>query len=188
MDRYSVTRLPVERIDDAIALVDAGLGTDEKHRTELETLTTFCVIQPSGELLGLCTTEIVTNADELSKAMPGLNQERVAEVAALLNYPAGYLHTGVVDERFRKAGVGTAILNHINCEWASVPVRSQFASAWERSDTGVAPAASVLTAGGLQQMLRIPNYWTEDSQARGYPCPSCPGICECAALVFVRRF
>jgi hypothetical protein len=58
VDQYSVTRLRVERIDDVVALIDAGLGTFEKNRVALETLTTSCVTQ----LLGCdCRDTMATN-------------------------------------------------------------------------------------------------------------------------------
>jgi hypothetical protein len=180
-----ICELPDRLIPEAIKLIQDELGIGDKVAERVKTLKPLCAISPVGDLMAVCTTEVLKDASAVRTALSEADETTAALVSRLLQFPAGLFRTGAVARAYRGTGVSDAILNRIDQDWSAAGVKSRLATAWERSDNGAVPSAHVLERRGLHAAMRIPEFWRRDSIERGYTCTSCQGVCRCAAIVFV---
>ena len=54
--------------------------------------------------------------------------------------------------------------------------------AWEHD--GRVPADELLRSLGFAPVVRLADYWFDDSVRRGYSCPACGHPCHCAAVLY----
>jgi len=92
------------------------------------------------------------------------------------------LKTVVVDPDYRNVGIASRLVKEFMSRCESSGVKRITSPAWKVGD-GI-PAERLLLRFGFVATKIIEGYWTEDSQARGYRCPTCGFPCSCDAVIF----
>jgi hypothetical protein len=110
------------------------------------------------------------------------------------NENVGLLRAVAVREEYRGRGVATELLN-AGIEWCKDNgATAMLTVAWAPRDNiariarkpGEPALAGIMNAAAFQQVLSVPNYWTQDSEPKDYTCPVCGRRCGCGATFFTR--
>jgi ribosomal protein S18 acetylase RimI-like enzyme len=146
-----------------------------------------CIVAegPQGEIMGAATFYIV-NRSSFARFLP-LGQEHLLERLRELrfNERVGLLRSIAVRQDYRDRGIATSLMDN-GIEWCEdEDATVMLTVAWAPADG--CHLCGVLTAARFTEVMRIANYWTEDSQQQSYDCPVCGAVCQCGAIIFKRE-
>jgi GNAT superfamily N-acetyltransferase len=112
-------------------------------------------------------------------------EELVAEAKRFVDLQTGRIgciETILVSDVYRRRGIGTslsrAMLSALRGQGINHILMAVLISERPDSSRGIARSA------GLQPVGLIPDFWLEESTARGYECSACGNPCRCAVEIW----
>lgn len=97
----------------------------------------------------------------------------------------GLIKSVAVRPEYRHRGIGTKLTIQSMIRLKKMSCDFFLAVSWisNRPDS----SQGMFEKLGFENMLNIPNYWTQDSIEKGYSCPNCGNPCHCTASFYLRK-
>jgi GNAT superfamily N-acetyltransferase len=96
-------------------------------------------------------------------------------------FPSVFLSLIMVDEEYRRRGVGTSLYAKVFQILSEVNVRDMYSTCWKESpNSAIIP---FLEKQGWKSVSSKDKYWYEDSFKKGYQCARCGNPCFCTAVL-----
>jgi ribosomal protein S18 acetylase RimI-like enzyme len=97
----------------------------------------------------------------------------------------GVIKTVAVYKKYQGFGIGNKLSQISYDELIDKGVDSLYSIAWRNGE--VTNIGGILTNLGFKEHAVIENYWTEDSQEKGYDCPACgEPPCKCTGIIYTK--
>lgn len=173
-------------VDPAIRIVDAAIGDGYLTGADLATFVdvrskvAFVAVDELGRVVGVGTGALVSGIERVAPA--DQHQSTLRLLPEIAGGPVGILKTTAVAPEARRLGLagklGAARIAALRVLGATTIV----SLGW--TDADGCHIEPTLTRLGFEARGDIPGYWTADSIAHGYGCPTCGSPCVCTARLF----
>lgn len=187
----AVSPLTPSTVAAAAAILEDALGAGYVTADDLAPYTdggshVALVATAAGSVTGAVTADLLNDADALLVHVPA---DMHAAVLAAVPELAGeddvaLLHSIAVMPQARGRGIARRLVADMTDLLVDSGARLIVSVGW--TDHDGCHIAGPLTASGFHARGAIAGYWTEDSIAKGYACPTCGPACRCVARVFAR--
>ena len=173
-------------VDPAIRIIDAAIGDGYLTGVDLATFVdvrskvAFVAVDERDRVVGVGTGALVSGIERLAPA--DQHQSTLRLLPEIAGGPVGILKTAAVAPEARQLGLagrlGTARIAALRAMGATTIV----SLGWTDADgCHIEPTLARL---GFEARGDIRGYWTADSIAHGYGCPTCGSPCLCTARLF----
>lgn len=173
-------------VDPAIRIIDAAIGDGYLTGVELATFVdvrskvAFVAVDERDRVVGVGTGALVSGIERLAPA--DQHQSTLRLLPEIAGGPVGILKTAAVAPEAQRLGLagklGTALIPALRAMGATTIV----SLGWTDADgCHIEPTLARL---GFEARGDIRGYWTADSIAHGYGCPTCGSPCLCTARLF----
>jgi len=196
--RYSFRRCPEVEIrastdrdaSAVVALLGEALGDRYVELSEIRKLASgsggscHVAMTPSGEVVGASTASWI-DRDDLPSHFPA-GQEAVTERLSSLRYHEriGHLEAVAVAVSYQGRGLASRLVERAVQSLEEAGVTSVISFGWIDNDH--CAIRGILEGQDFRTLLEVDRFWTEDSRAKGYSCPTCGDVCQCAAIIFTK--
>lgn len=185
------TRRMLERdLDQVVSVLENNLGEGFVTRADLSTFVEnpnkfgFVVVDDDERILGAVTSEMPAEAYGVAQLMPADARDRVIGlIPELACSQSAFLRSVAVSPQARGAGLGTHLVRSSLAHLVSAGATSVFSVGWTDDDD--CHIQGPFEAVGFEQRGDLAGFWTADSLAKIYQCPSCGSPCDCTARLFV---
>ena len=167
-----------------LEISDAELGKDYLDETIKDKIvsktTIFRVAESSSEgLVGFCYSYLSNAKDIITE----LGIKKLPK-ALTISSKIVVLKTIAVSTFIKGRGVGSSLIKDSLEIYNKQEVESIYCLAW-RSKKGT-NIHGLLNIHNFSIYEEIPNFWTKDSQEKGYLCPECGNPCKCVAVIYTK--
>jgi predicted N-acetyltransferase YhbS len=173
-------------MDAAIRIVDAAIGDGYLTGAELETFSnvrskvSFVAVDEHESVVGVGTGAIVSGIEHVAPS--DQHQSTLRLLPEIAGGPVGILKTGAVAPEARQLGLGGRLVAAMTAALRGMGTTTIVALGW--TDADGCYIEPTLTRLGFEVRGDIRGYWTADSIAHGYGCPTCGSPCLCTARLF----
>jgi GNAT superfamily N-acetyltransferase len=166
-------------------IADAELGRNYLSKADLTAfveesdLAIGSVALWHGQVVGFCLARVMERSD--LAAYLHVSDKKLPSFPSLSGRVC-VIKTIVVDSGHQQHGIGHRLV--ADCiKTARERQIGEFCSvAWKSGQT--INIDGVLTSFGMKNHREIPDYWTADSLAKGFSCPTCGNPCHCVACLY----
>lgn len=100
----------------------------------------------------------------------------------LADHRVGLVKSVAVEKRFRHCGIGTHLTEEAMRQLKKLGCGAFFAVSWVSNKPD--SSQGMFEKLNYRKLIRLKNYWTQDSIEQGYDCPNCGSPCFCSAIYY----
>lgn len=171
-------------LGDALGDFYVDVETVRESMTDAEKATCLVAADQDAGLLGASTYYLVSR-DSFVRFLP-VGQERLAEALQVFRFndSVGLLRSLAVRPECRDRGIATELVRK-GISWCEQRgATAMLTVAWTPPEG--CHLLGIMKAEKFDAVMKIDNYWTEDSKQKNYDCPVCGPVCVCSATIFRR--
>jgi transcriptional regulator with XRE-family HTH domain/ribosomal protein S18 acetylase RimI-like enzyme len=185
---FEIVDLKNKHIPQVLDICDSELGKDYLSYEDLRNVIKYeeyickvAVNTSTNDVIGFCMC-VLTDPDGALNIIswPDNKLPKAIEYSEKI----GVIKTIAVYNKYQGYGIGKKITEACYEVLLDEGMDSACSIAWRNGD--VTNVGGVLTSLGFREFTSIENYWKDDSEEKGYDCPTCGNPCSCTGVIYIK--